>query len=152
MVLSQFGVIWLFAAAPAIAIVRDLVRYANARLADPPGPAGVLPGEKVRGARTGSRAGNPVPSVYRAPAPAAPAARPASTSASSPTAALAAMSAAAVAAVASVASRRAFLGRPATRTTRPATARPAPVPAVYAAVQPRTGARPSTVSQRSTQP
>ena len=41
-VLSQFGVIWLLAAAPAVAIVRDLVRYANARLAEPPGPAGVL--------------------------------------------------------------------------------------------------------------
>ncbi len=103
-VLSQFGAIWLFAAAPIMAIVRDLVRYANARLADPPGAAGVLPGEKVRSARTSNRAGNPVPSVYRAPAPPAPAARPASASASSPTAALAAMSAATVAAVASTVS------------------------------------------------
>ena len=116
-VLSQFGVIWLLAAAPAVAIVRDLVRYANARLADPPGPAGVLPGEKVRSAGAGSRAGNPVPSVYRAPAPSAPAGS--------------------------------LAGRPAT--TRPALGG-TPVPAVYASVQPRTGGRPSAVSQRSTQP
>ena len=61
-----------FAAAPFVAIVRDLVRYANVRLADPPGPAGVLPGEKVRGTRAG-RAAQAGPSVYRAPAPAAPA-------------------------------------------------------------------------------
>jgi len=68
-VLSQFGMIWLFAAAPVVAIVRDLVRYANARLSDPPGPAGVLPGEKAKGPRAGAPI--PVPSVYRAPAPAA---------------------------------------------------------------------------------
>ncbi len=67
-VLSQFGLIWLFAAAPLAAITRDLVRYANARLADPPGPAGVLPGERAKNARTGPAAA-PVPSVYRAPAP-----------------------------------------------------------------------------------
>ena len=85
-VLSQFGVIWLLAAAPAVAIVRDLVRYANARLAEPPGPAGVLPGEKVKRGGT-SRAGSPVPSVYRAPAPRAAApARSATTGAPAPTA------------------------------------------------------------------
>ena len=85
-VLSQFGVIWLLAAAPAVAIVRDLVRYADARLAEPPGPAGVLPGEKVKRGRTGSRAGNPVPSVYRAPAPRAAApARAATTATPAPT-------------------------------------------------------------------
>jgi hypothetical protein len=105
-VLSQFGVIWLLAAAPAVAIVRDLVRYANSRLADPPGPANVIPGEKVTGGRAGRT--KPVPSVYRAPAPSAPAARPA-----------------------------------------PART---PVPAVYANLTPGTGARPTTVTQRSTQP
>ena len=117
-VLSQFGAIWLFAAAPLMAIVRDLVRYANARLADPPGPAGVLPGEKVRGARTASRAATPVPSVYRAPAPSAPTTRPAAAAA---------------------------------RAAPPAPGRP-PLPAVYAAVQPRTGARQPAVTQRSIQP
>jgi hypothetical protein len=154
-VLSEFGAIWLFAAAPVMAIVRDLVRYANARLADPPGAAGVLPGEKVKGARTSNRAGSPVPSVYRAPAPSAPAARPSSASASRPTAALAAMSAATVAAVAFRASTapagaRSSAGAPGP-IARPAPGR-APVPAVYAAVQPRTVARPPSAIQRSTQP
>ncbi len=79
-VLSQFGVIWLLAAAPAVAIVRDLVRYANARLAEPPGPAGVLPGEQAKRGRT-SRAASTVPSVYRAPAPRAAAPRSTATTA-----------------------------------------------------------------------
>ncbi|HET7831064.1 MAG TPA: AI-2E family transporter [Candidatus Limnocylindrales bacterium] len=60
-VLSQFGAIWLIAAAPLIALVRDLVRYAYGRLGDPPLPAGVLPGRPVR--RSAPAA--PVPSVYR---------------------------------------------------------------------------------------
>jgi len=86
-VLSQFGLIWLFAAAPFMAIVRDLVRYANARLADPPGRAGVLPGERMS---TGRRAAAPVPSVYRkrTPAAAAPAARRSTTAAAAPAARL----------------------------------------------------------------
>jgi predicted PurR-regulated permease PerM len=125
-VLSQFGLVWLFAAAPAIAIIRDLVRYANLRLAEPPGPAGVLPGEKLRGTRTG-RAGPPVPSVYRAPAPSAPAA--AAAPVALPTAAVP-------------------LG-----TSRPATARRrGPIPAVYANITVGTGARPTAVIQRSTRP
>ena len=119
-VLSQFGLIWLFAAAPAIAIVRDLVRYANARLSDPPGRAGVLPGEQVKRGRTRAVA-TPTPSVYRATATATPAksAAPRSETAPAP---------------------------------RPSIVRPAPVPAVYAAVQPKTVARPPSISQRSTQP
>ena len=126
-VLSQFGLIWLFAAAPFIAIVRDLVRYANSRLADPPGPAGVLPGEKVKGAGAG-RTAPAVPSVYRAPAPTAP---------STPAAAPVAVSTAAVA-----------LG-----TSRPAEApQRRPIPAVYANITAGTGARPTTAIQRSTQP
>ncbi len=126
-VLSQFGVIWLLAAAPAVAIVRDLVRYANARLADPPGPAGVLPGENARGAGTG-RTGPPVPSVYRAAAPTAQApAAPGAVAASTATVAVGA--------------------------TRPAPgALRRPVPAVYANLQPRPGARPPAATQRSTQP
>ena len=61
-VLSQFGIGWLVAAAPVIAIIRDLVRYGFGRLSDPPMPAGVMPG--VRGTVVLAR---PVqaPSVYR---------------------------------------------------------------------------------------
>jgi predicted PurR-regulated permease PerM len=123
-VLSQFGLVWLFAAAPAVAIVRDLVRYTNARLSDPPGPAGVLPGEKVKGVGAG-RAGPPVPSVYRAPATTAPAAVPSPVAASAATAAV--------------------------RAARPAPQR-RPVPAVYASITVGTGARPTAVTQRSTRP
>jgi hypothetical protein len=151
-VLSQFGAIWLFAAAPLMAIVRDLVRYANARLADPPGPAGVLPGEKVKGVRTSSRQGNPVPSVYRAPAPATRAAQPASASTSSRPAPLVALSVAAAAAVASATSAGA---RSSTISPAPSARRAvgrAPVPAVYAIVQPRLGGRPPAANQRSNQP
>jgi predicted PurR-regulated permease PerM len=62
-VLSQFGPLWFLAAAPAVAIARDLVRYAAGRLADPPAPAGVLPGERRP---TASSAMAAVPTVYRA--------------------------------------------------------------------------------------
>ena len=67
-VLSQFGLLWLLAAAPVIAILRDITRYLAGRLGDPPAPANVLPGERapVR-ATTGRR----VPSVYQ-PAQAPP--------------------------------------------------------------------------------
>jgi predicted PurR-regulated permease PerM len=134
-VLSQFGVIWLFAAAPFMAIARDLVRYASVRLADPPGPAGVLPGERVRGGTAG-RAAPALPSVYRAPAPAAPS-KPAAQS--TPAAPRPAATVAAAPRVTPV------------RAARPAPAR-ASVPAVYANLQPRTGARQPVVTQRSTQP
>ncbi len=79
-VLSQFGVLWLLAAAPLVAIVRDLVRYANSRLADPPGPANVLPGERVKASGRG-RAPAPVPSAYQSPAASTTAGRPPSPSA-----------------------------------------------------------------------
>ena len=125
-VLSQFGLIWLFAAAPFIAIVRDLARYANARLADPPGPAGVLPGERVQGARAG-RAAPAIPSVYRAPAPPTPAAAPALVAAS-------------------VAATQAGASRPTAAPQR------RPIPAVYANITVGTGARPTTIIQRSTRP
>lgn len=151
-VLSQFGLIWLFAAAPAIAIVRDLVRYANARLADPPGAAGVLPGERRRDARTPSRIATPVPSVYRAPAASVPATRTAGASTGSRTAALAALSMVGVAAVASAASPGARASSAtATPGPRPSPGR-IPVPAVYAVAQPRLGGRPPAANQRSNQP
>ena len=140
-----------FAAAPVVAIVRDLVRYANARLADPPGPAGVLPGEKVRSARTSSRAGNPVPSVYRAPAPPAPAARPASASASSPTRHSPRCRRPPCRRGIHGASRRAFPGRPA-GTRRPPGPWPSPRPGRLCRRPAQDRARPPAASQRSTQP
>jgi predicted PurR-regulated permease PerM len=74
-VLSQFGFVWLLAAAPIVAISRDLVRYANGRLGDPAAPAGVLPGERRKGGSAAVR--RATPSVYRAAvAPAMTAARP----------------------------------------------------------------------------
>jgi len=45
--LSQFGVLWLFLAAPVVVIARDLFRYAYGRLSDPPRPAGLLPDEPL---------------------------------------------------------------------------------------------------------
>ena len=47
LIASQFGLGWLFVAAPLAVIVRDLFRYAYGRLSDPPRPAGVLPGEQI---------------------------------------------------------------------------------------------------------
>lgn len=62
-VLSQFGLFWLLAAAPLLAISRDTVRYLAGRFADPPAPANVLPGERPRPAAIAAAA--PVPSAYR---------------------------------------------------------------------------------------
>ncbi len=45
--LSQFGVLWLFLAAPVVAIARNLFRYVYGRVSDPPRPAGLLPGEPL---------------------------------------------------------------------------------------------------------
>jgi predicted PurR-regulated permease PerM len=45
--LSQFGVLWLFLAAPVAAIARDLFRYVYGRVSEPPRPAGLLPGEPL---------------------------------------------------------------------------------------------------------
>ena len=45
--LSQFGVIWLFLAAPLVVITRDLFRYVYGRVGDPPRPAGLLPDEPL---------------------------------------------------------------------------------------------------------
>jgi predicted PurR-regulated permease PerM len=53
--LSQFGVLWLFLAAPVVVIARDLFRYVYGRVSEPPRPAGLLPGEPV-----------PVPEVAKA--------------------------------------------------------------------------------------
>ena len=61
--LSQLGLIWLLAAGPIVAIARDTVRYLGGRLAEPPKPAGVLPGEPRSAALVAAAAA--VPSVYR---------------------------------------------------------------------------------------
>jgi predicted PurR-regulated permease PerM len=74
-VLSQFGLAWTLAAAPLIAIGRDLIRYLNGRLGDPPSPAGVLPGDRPAGRIAAAAAALRIPSAYRTvtarPAPAA---------------------------------------------------------------------------------
>ncbi len=146
-VLSQFGLIWLFAAAPLVAITRDLVRYANARLSEPSSPAGVLPGERATTTGAG-RASKPVPSAYKAPAPAATAR--AASSASPGTGVRTAAPVAVVGATAVAATAAASTVAPA-RMTLPAVRR-TPTPAVYANLQPRTGARRPSATQRSTQP
>jgi predicted PurR-regulated permease PerM len=45
--LSQFGFWWILLATPVTAVLRDLFRYAYGRFAEPPWPAGVLPGEPL---------------------------------------------------------------------------------------------------------
>ena len=60
--MSQLGLIWLLIAAPVLAIARDTVRYLAGRLADPPKPAGVIPGERASRAAAAAAV---IPSVYR---------------------------------------------------------------------------------------
>jgi predicted PurR-regulated permease PerM len=48
--LSQLGLIWVLLATPVAAVAYDLFRYVYGRFAEPPRPAGLLPGESVRGA------------------------------------------------------------------------------------------------------
>jgi len=94
-VISQIGLVWLLLSAPILVVARNTVRYLRGRLSEPPLPAGVLPGERLRrsAAPPGRAAGAPgpavapIPSVYRdrvaprptasAPPAAAPGARPA---------------------------------------------------------------------------
>jgi predicted PurR-regulated permease PerM len=53
--LSQFGFWWILLAAPITAVVRDLFRYAYGRFAEPPRPAGLLPGEPLPSTRLAPR-------------------------------------------------------------------------------------------------
>jgi len=46
-VVSQFGLFWLLAAAPITSAIVDVYRYAYGRFRDPPRPAGLLPGEPL---------------------------------------------------------------------------------------------------------
>ena len=69
-ILTQFGWIWLFIAAPVVSMAVNTVRYLHGRLSEPPRPAGVLPWDPVArtaavGARGGAAAGAHVPAVYR---------------------------------------------------------------------------------------
>jgi predicted PurR-regulated permease PerM len=50
--LSQFGFLWLFLAAPTVAIARDLFSYVYGRVSEPPRPAGLLPGEPLPAPQT----------------------------------------------------------------------------------------------------
>jgi predicted PurR-regulated permease PerM len=59
--MSQFGLLWLFLAAPVVGIVVDLARYGYNRLGDPPVPAGIIPGE----IQPPAAATAPIPSAYR---------------------------------------------------------------------------------------
>jgi predicted PurR-regulated permease PerM len=69
-ILTQFGWIWLFIAAPVVSMAVTTVRYLHGRLSDPPRPAGVLPWDPVpRSARTAAGAASVpaarIPAVYR---------------------------------------------------------------------------------------
>jgi predicted PurR-regulated permease PerM len=61
--LTQFGLIWLFLAAPLIGIVVDLSRYGYGRLGDPPAPAGVIPGQEITKSTPAAR--TTPPTAYR---------------------------------------------------------------------------------------
>lgn len=47
-VISQIGLLWLLLSAPILVIARNVVAYLRGRLAEPPAPAGVLPGSRRR--------------------------------------------------------------------------------------------------------
>jgi len=63
-VLSEFGIFWVLLAAPVTAILRDIYRYINGRLSEPPRPAGMLPGEP---AIDGVVSSEPDPSTINVP-------------------------------------------------------------------------------------
>ena len=57
-ILSQVGLLWLLFSAPILVVARDAISYVRGRLAEPPRPAGVLPGRR--------------PATRPSPAPATP--------------------------------------------------------------------------------
>jgi predicted PurR-regulated permease PerM len=67
---SQFGPLGLVLAAPIALVARDLFRYMYGRLAEPPRPAGLLPGEPARamGRRRLAPASRPLRSPTSPPA------------------------------------------------------------------------------------
>jgi predicted PurR-regulated permease PerM len=66
-ILTQFGWIWLFIAAPVVSMAVTTVRYIHGRLSDPPRPAGVLPWDPVPRTVQPAAGGAPVPAA-RVPA------------------------------------------------------------------------------------
>jgi len=66
-ILTQFGWIWLFIAAPVVSMAVTTVRYLHGRLSDPPRPAGVLPWDAVPHTAAGGASVQAahVPAVYR---------------------------------------------------------------------------------------
>lgn len=78
-VLSQLGPVWLLLSAPILGFGSDLVRYLHGRLAEPPRPAGVLPGEPLPAEYVMRQAGispRPAAAVYRRQPPSASPTRP----------------------------------------------------------------------------
>jgi predicted PurR-regulated permease PerM len=65
---SQFGLIGLVAAAPLALVARDWFRYVYGRLAEPPRPAGLLPGEPLRAPGRRRLAARPIRPASRPPA------------------------------------------------------------------------------------
>ena len=64
-VLSEFGLIWLLIAAPAIVIIRDLARYVAGPARRPAGPGRRAARRAHPGRRRGTARAAAVPSVYR---------------------------------------------------------------------------------------
>ncbi len=62
-ILSQVGLLWLLFSAPILVVARDAISYVRGRLAEPPRPAGVLPGRRpaTRPSARARHAAAPVP-------------------------------------------------------------------------------------------
>jgi predicted PurR-regulated permease PerM len=63
-ILTQFGWIWLFIAAPVVSVAVNTVRYFHGRLSEPARPAGVLPWDPAATAAPGASPAR-VPVAYR---------------------------------------------------------------------------------------
>ena len=64
-ILTEFGWIWLFIAAPVVSIAVNTVRYFHGRLSEPARPAGVLPWDPSTAATAPGASPARVPAVYR---------------------------------------------------------------------------------------
>ena len=64
-ILTEFGWIWLFIAAPVVSIAVNTVRYFHGRLSEPARPAGVLPWDPAAAATAPGASPARVPAVYR---------------------------------------------------------------------------------------
>ena len=63
-ILSQVGLLWLLFSAPILVVARDAISYVRGRLAEPPRPAGVLPGRRPATRPSTAPAATPPP-LYR---------------------------------------------------------------------------------------